>query len=117
FHQGKSGETYNIGGSNEWRNIDLLRLLCRIMDRKLGRQGGTSEKLISFVPDRAGHDLRYAIDSAKIRSVLGWEPSVDFEKGLEQTVDWYLANREWLDRVITGEYVKYYEHQYLLRNS
>lgn len=112
YHHGKAGETYNVGGNNEWRNIDLVRLLCRIMDRHLNRPGGTSEKLITFVTDRAGHDLRYAIDSSKIRSALGWEPSVDFENGLEKTVTWYLENTEWLDRIITGEYERYYEKQY-----
>ncbi|MFO7574749.1 MAG: dTDP-glucose 4,6-dehydratase [Bacteroidales bacterium] len=112
FHHGKAGETYNVGGNNEWRNIDLVRLLCRIIDRRLNRPGGASEKLITFVTDRAGHDQRYAIDSSKIRSVLGWEPSVDFETGLEKTVDWYLENEEWLNRVLTGEYESYYEKQY-----
>lgn len=112
FHNGKRGETFNVGGNNEWRNIDLVRLLCRIMDRKLGRQPGTSEKLITFVTDRAGHDLRYAIDSSKISSVLGWEPATGFESGLERTVEWYLANEEWLSRVISGEYEKYYTQQY-----
>lgn len=112
FHRGVKGETYNIGGNNEWKNIDLIRLLCRIMDRKLGRAEGTSEKLITYVTDRAGHDLRYAIDSSKIKSDLGWEPSVTFETGLEKTVDWYLKNEEWLKHVINGEYELYYKKQY-----
>lgn len=115
FHKGKPGETYNIGGKNEWKNIDLIRLLCSIMDEKLGRSEGDSEKLISFVKDRAGHDLRYAIDSAKISGELDWQPSVDFKHGLEKTVDWYLNNQEWLERVISGDYEKYYEEQYLKR--
>ena len=115
FHKGKPGETYNIGGKNEWKNIDLIRLLCSIMDEKLGRSERDSEKLISFVKDRAGHDLRYAIDSAKISGELDWQPSVDFKHGLEKTVDWYLNNQEWLERVISGDYEKYYEEQYLKR--
>jgi dTDP-glucose 4,6-dehydratase len=112
YHNGKKGETYNIGGNNEWRNIDLIRVLCTIMDQKLHRSSGTSEKLITYVTDRAGHDLRYAIDSSKIQSVMGWEPSVNFETGLAKTVDWYLANEGWLTRVITGEYETYYQKQY-----
>lgn len=112
FHKGKPGETYNIGGGNEWKNIDLVRLLCRIMDRRLNRKEGTSEKLINFVKDRPGHDLRYAIDSSKIRKTLGWKPMVQFEEGLEKTVDWYLSNTQWLQNVISGEYVKYYEKMY-----
>jgi dTDP-glucose 4,6-dehydratase len=115
FHKGITGETYNIGGNNEWKNIDLIRLLCRIMDRRLGRDEGTSEKLITFVKDRAGHDLRYAIDSTKLQRELGWKPSLDFAKGLELTVDWYLANEEWLENVTSGAYQKYYEEQYLKR--
>ena len=99
YHNGKKGETYNIGGNNEWRNIDLIRLLCTLMDQKFNRSAGTSEKLITYVTDRAGHDLRYAIDSSKIQSVLGWEPSVDFETGLAKTVDWYLANETWLTKI------------------
>jgi dTDP-glucose 4,6-dehydratase len=115
FHSGKKGETYNIGGNNEWKNIELIMLLCRIMDRKLGRAPGSSEKLITFVKDRPGHDLRYAIDSSRIMNELGWKPSVTFEQGLEKTADWYLANPEWLSRVISGDYEKYYEEQYLRR--
>ncbi|MBN2274907.1 MAG: dTDP-glucose 4,6-dehydratase [Bacteroidales bacterium] len=115
FHKGKPGETYNIGGNNEWKNIDLIRLLCRIMDRKLDRVQGESEKLITFVKDRSGHDLRYAIDAAKLKKDLGWEPSLTFEQGIEKTVDWYLENREWLQHVLTGDYEKYYERQYVKR--
>lgn len=115
FHKGKTGETYNIGGNNEWRNIDLIHHLCKLMDRKLGRDPGTSAKLITFVKDRAGHDLRYAIDSGKIQKELGWKPSVNFEKGLEKTVEWYLNNVEWLNHVISGEYEKYYSDQYVTR--
>jgi len=112
FHSGKIGETYNIGGNNEWTNIDLIRLLCRIMDKKLNRAPGESEKLITFVKDRAGHDLRYAIDSSKLQNELGWKPSVTFEVGLEKTVDWYLANNEWLEHIVTGAYESYYNSQY-----
>lgn len=112
LHKGKIGSTYNIGGHNEWTNIDVIRLLCKIMDKKLGRDEGANEKLITFVKDRAGHDLRYAIDSSKLQSELGWEPSLQFEEGLERTVDWYLANDEWLSHVTSGEYQKYYEQQY-----
>ncbi len=112
FHKGRQGATYNIGGINEWKNIDLIRLLCRIMDRKLDRGEGTSERLITFVKDRAGHDLRYAIDSTRIREELGWKPSVTFEKGLEQTVDWYLENQQWMERVTSGAYQSYYLDQY-----
>jgi dTDP-glucose 4,6-dehydratase len=115
FHRGTDGETYNIGGNNEWKNIDLINLLCRIMDEKLGRSPGTSEQLITYVKDRAGHDLRYAIDSSKLKAELGWAPSVTFEEGLALTVDWYLANQDWLDHVTTGDYQKYYTHQYLQR--
>ncbi len=112
FHKATSGSTYNIGGHNEWKNIDLIRLLCSIMDKKLGRNAGTSEQLISFVTDRAGHDLRYAIDSTKLQQELGWEPSLQFEEGLEKTVDWYLANEEWLAGVTSGAYQQYYTQQY-----
>jgi dTDP-glucose 4,6-dehydratase len=115
FHKGVAGETYNIGGNNEWKNIDLVLSLCRIMDKKLGRTAGTSEGLITYVKDRAGHDLRYAIDSSKIQNELGWKPQMTFEKGLEKTVDWYLANPEWLDHILTGTYEKYYENQYQRR--
>ena len=112
FHKGTLGETYNIGGNNEWKNIDLVNLLCRIMDEKLGRPEGTSEKLITFVTDRAGHDLRYAIDSSKLQNELGWEPSLQFNEGLEKTVEWYLANEEWLNNVTSGDYKKYYDNMY-----
>ncbi|MES2812648.1 MAG: dTDP-glucose 4,6-dehydratase [Bacteroidota bacterium] len=112
FHQGKNHETYNIGGFNEWKNIDLVKLLCAKMDEKLGRSEGTSSALITYVKDRPGHDLRYAIDASKINTELGWKPSVTFEEGLEQTIDWYLANTEWLNNVTSGEYSKYYEKQY-----
>jgi len=115
MHEGKIGETYNIGGHNEWKNIDLIQLLCKIMDRKLNREPGTSAKLITFVKDRAGHDLRYAIDSTKLKNELGWEPSLQFEEGLEKTVDWYLSNEKWLNDVTSGEYNKYYEKQYISR--
>ncbi len=112
YHQGVDGETYNIGGNNEWKNIDLIRLLCKIMDNKLDREPGSSEQLITFVKDRAGHDLRYAIDSSKISRELGWKPSLTFEEGLEKTVDWYLENREWLEHVTSGAYVEYYKKMY-----
>ena len=115
FHRGTPGQTYNIGGHNEWKNIDLIRLMCRIMDRKLGRGEGTSEKLITYVKDRAGHDLRYAIDSSKLQRELGWTPSLQFEEGLEKTIDWYLNNEEWLAHVTSGDYLKYYEEQYVKR--
>lgn len=115
FHQGKVGDTYNIGGHNEWTNIDLIQLLCRIMDKKLKREEGTSAKLITYVKDRAGHDLRYAIDSSKLQRELGWTPSLQFEEGLEKTVDWYLANENWLNNVTSGEYQKFYEKQYVKR--
>jgi len=115
YHKGKMGETYNVGGSNEWKNIDLIRTLCRIMDRKLDREQGESEKLITFVKDRAGHDLRYAIDSSKLQNELGWKPSVNFEEGLDKTIDWYLRNQNWLDNVTSGDYQKYYEEQYVNR--
>ena len=112
FHKGVTGETYNVGGNNEWKNIDLIKLLCRVMDEKLGREAGTSEKLITYVTDRAGHDLRYAIDSTKLKNDLGWEPSIQFPEGLAKTVDWYLANQKWLNDIISGDYAKYYEGMY-----
>lgn len=112
FHEGQSGETYNIGGGNEWRNIDLVRLIVRTTDRLLGRPEGASERLITYVTDRAGHDLRYAIDSSKLRRELGWEPAFRFEEGIEQTVRWYLENREWMERITSGEYEHYYEQMY-----
>ena len=115
FHHGKTGETYNVGGFNEWKNIDLIQLLCRIMDKKLGRPEGASAQLITFVKDRAGHDLRYAIDATKLNKELGWEPSLQFEEGLEKTVDWYLENETWLNNVTSGDYQKYYNEQYQKR--
>ena len=115
FHQGKVGETYNIGGFNEWKNIDLIRVMCRILDKKLGRAEGESEQLITYVKDRAGHDLRYAIDATKIKRELGWEPSLQFEEGIEKTIDWYLENEAWLENVTSGDYQKYYEEQYVKR--
>src|SRR5690606_23018176 len=115
FHGAASGQTYNIGGHNEWTNIDLIRMLCSIMDRKLGRTEGESAKLIAFVKDRAGHDLRYAIDASKLERDLGWQPSLQFEEGLEKTVDWYLANENWLNDVTSGHYQQYYEEQYTRR--
>jgi dTDP-glucose 4,6-dehydratase len=115
FHQAADGSTYNIGGHNEWTNIDVIRLLCRLMDKKLNRSEGSNEKLITFVKDRAGHDLRYAIDSTKLQKDLGWVPSVTFEVGLERTVDWYLNNSEWLNNVTSGNYTNYYEEQYTKR--
>ncbi len=112
LHNGKLGETYNIGGNNEWKNIDLIHLLCKLMDKKLGRQEGSSAKLITYVKDRAGHDLRYAIDSSKLQDELGWSPSLQFEEGLEKTVDWYLNNDQWIADVTSGNYQAYYEKQY-----
>ncbi|MCF1420911.1 dTDP-glucose 4,6-dehydratase [Mangrovimonas futianensis] len=112
FHEGENGETYNIGGFNEWKNIDLVKLLCKQMDEKLGHANGTSEELITYVKDRPGHDLRYAIDASKINKELGWEPSVTFEEGLSKTIDWYLSNQEWLNHVTSGAYQTYYEKQY-----
>lgn len=112
FHKAATGTTYNIGGHNEWKNIDLIHLLCNIMDKKLNREPGTSAQLITYVTDRAGHDMRYAIDATKLKQELNWEPSLQFEEGLEKTVDWYLANEEWLENVTSGAYQKYYEQQY-----
>lgn len=112
FHEGKNHETYNIGGFNEWQNIDLVKLLCRQMDAKLGRTAGKSEQLITYVKDRPGHDLRYAIDASKINVELGWKPSVTFEQGLEKTIDWYLSNEQWLKNVTSGDYQDYYQKQY-----
>jgi dTDP-glucose 4,6-dehydratase len=112
FHNAKSGQTYNIGGHNEWKNIDLINLLCKIMDEKLGRKSGTSAELITYVKDRAGHDLRYAIDSSKLQKELDWVPSLQFEEGLEKTVDWYLTNEDWLNDITNGSYQNYYINQY-----
>ena len=112
FHKGKTGETYNIGGNNEWRNIDLIKKLIEIMDRKLGRPEGTSLSLITYVTDRAGHDLRYAIDASKLRAELGWEPTIKFDEGFEATVEWYLANEAWLNNVTSGSYQDYYKKMY-----
>jgi dTDP-glucose 4,6-dehydratase len=115
FHKGRNGEKYNIGGLNEWKNIDLVKLLIKIMDKKLGRPEGASEQLIQYVPDRPGHDKRYAIDATKLTNELGWKPSVTFEEGLEKTVDWYLQNEEWTKHVTSGDYQQYYDQQYLKR--
>lgn len=112
FHKGKNGDTYNIGGFNEWQNIDLIKLLCKQMDIKLGREEGASLELITYIKDRPGHDLRYAIDASKINKELGWKPSVTFEEGLSKTIDWYLENTEWIDRIVSGEYEAYYQKQY-----
>jgi len=112
FHQGKNGQTYNIGGFNEWKNIDIVHLLCGIMDKKLNRPAGESAKLITYVKDRPGHDLRYAIDATKLNKELGWTPSLQFEEGLEKTVDWYLQNQDWVKAVTSGDYQKYYNEQY-----
>ena len=112
YHQGANGETFNIGGHNEWKNIDLIKAMCKVMDKKLGREPGTSEKLIAYVTDRAGHDLRYAIDSTKLQNELGWKPSLQFEEGIEKTIDWYMQNEEWLKNVTTGAYQKYYDSMY-----
>jgi dTDP-glucose 4,6-dehydratase len=112
FHKGRVGEKYNIGGFNEWKNIDIVHLLCNIMDKKLNRPPGESAKLISFVKDRPGHDMRYAIDAGKLNRELGWKPTLQFEEGLEKTVDWYLANEQWIKQVTSGEYQHYYEKQY-----
>lgn len=112
FHEGRNGETYNIGGFNEWQNIELVKLLCEKMDAKLNREPGTSAQLITYIKDRPGHDRRYAIDATKINKELGWYPSVTFEEGLEKTIDWYLSNKEWLEHVTSGDYKKYYDSQY-----
>jgi dTDP-glucose 4,6-dehydratase len=112
FHKGKIGETYNIGGFNEWKNIDLIKVMIKTVDRLLGREEGASEKLITYVTDRAGHDLRYAIDSTKLKDELGWEPSLQFEEGIEKTVQWYLENKEWMDNITSGDYKKYYQEMY-----
>ena len=112
FHNGIIGETYNIGGHNEWTNIALVKELCRQMDEKLGREKGESEKLITYVKDRAGHDLRYAIDATKLKNELGWVPSLQFEEGLEKTVNWYLNNQDWINNVTSGDYQKFYADQY-----
>jgi dTDP-glucose 4,6-dehydratase len=115
FHRGRIGESYNVGGLNEWTNIKLVKFLCQLMDNKLNRISGSSEKLISFVGDRAGHDKRYAIDASKLERELGWKPSITFEEGLEKTVDWYLENQDWVEKVTSGEYQKYYQKMYTER--
>ena len=115
FHKGEINETYNIGGFNEWKNIDIVRLVVRTVDRLLGRAEGEDLDLITYVTDRAGHDLRYAIDSTKLKEELGWEPSLQFEEGIEKTVRWYLDNEEWMDNITSGEYEKYYEQMYTQR--
>ena len=112
FHKGEASETYNVGGFNEYKNIDLVKLLCQQIDKKLKRKLGTSEKLITFVKDRPGHDLRYAIDASKLNRALGWRPSVTFEEGLSKTIDWYLTHEDWLDNVTLGSYQNYYKSQY-----
>ena len=112
FHKGKLNETYNIGGFNEWKNIDLIKVIIKTVDKILGRDEGTSDKLITYVTDRAGHDLRYAIDSTKLKNELGWEPSLQFEEGIEKTVKWYLDNKKWIDRVTSGDYQEYYKKMY-----
>jgi dTDP-glucose 4,6-dehydratase len=117
FHKGKLGDTYNIGGFNEWKNIDLIKVMIKTVDQLLGREEGTSEKLITYVKDRAGHDLRYAIDSKKLKDELGWEPSLQFEEGIEKTVQWYLNNKEWLERVTSGNYQEYYKNIYTNKNN
>lgn len=117
FHEGRIGESYNVGGFNEWKNIDLVHLLCSIMDKKLNRKEGESAQLITYVTDRAGHDLRYAIDAHKLNKELGWKPSLQFEEGLEKTVDWYLANQDWINRVTSGTYQDYYKSQYVEREA
>jgi len=115
FHKGRIGQTYNIGGFNEWKNIDLIKVICKTMDKKLNRTAGESEKLITYVTDRAGHDLRYAIDAHKIMKELGWQPSLQFEEGIDKTIDWYLANQKWLNDVTSGDYQKYYDKMYINR--
>lgn len=117
FHKGRVGESYNVGGLNEWKNIDLVLYLCRLMDQKLGRVAGESEQLITYVTDRKGHDLRYAIDATKLERELGWTPSVTFEEGLELTVDWYLKNQNWVEEIVSGEYQEYYNKMYVNRKS
>ena len=112
FHKGINKETYNIGGFNEWKNIDLIKVMIKTVDRLLGREEGTSDKLITYVTDRAGHDLRYAIDSTKLKDELGWEPSLQFEEGIEKTVAWYLKNNEWMEKVTSGKYKEYYKKMY-----
>jgi dTDP-glucose 4,6-dehydratase len=112
YHNGKQGETYNIGGFNEWTNIDLVKVICKVMDNRMGKAEGTAEKLITYVTDRAGHDLRYAIDANKIMNELGWEPSLQFEEGIEKTIDWYLANKQWMQEITSGDYMKYYDEMY-----
>jgi dTDP-glucose 4,6-dehydratase len=112
FHKGKVGETYCVGGNNEWKNIDVVKLLCKLMDEKLGRTSGESEQLITYVTDRPGHDARYAIDASKLKTELGWEPTQPFEHLLSQTIDWYLTNETWLEQVTSGNYRHYYEQQY-----
>ena len=112
FHQGKTADTYNIGGFNEWKNIDLIKVLIKTVDRLLGREEGEDLSLITFVTDRAGHDMRYAIDSSKLQRELGWEPSLQFEEGIEKTVRWYLDNQDWLDNVTSGDYQNYYDNMY-----
>ncbi len=115
FHHGKMGETYNIGGFNEWKNIDLVKVICRVMDKKQGNPEGTAEKLITYVTDRAGHDLRYAIEAHKIMNELSWQPSLQFEEGIEKTIDWYLANKQWMEEITSGDYMNYYEKMYSSR--
>ncbi len=112
YHNGKQGETYNIGGFNEWANIDLVKVICKVMDNRMGEPEGTAEQLITYVTDRAGHDLRYAIDANKIMKELGWEPSLQFEEGIEKTIDWYLANKQWMEEITSGDYMKYYDEMY-----
>jgi len=112
FHQGRTGETYNIGGENEWTNIDLIKVICKAMDLKLDREAGTSEQLITYVTDRAGHDLRYAIDSSKLMNELKWKPSLQFEEGIEKTINWYMDNEEWMNNITSGDYQKYYDEMY-----